>query len=138
MTRNEPDRKSRSDVERQRAAWRDALPAVAVLAMAAGAMVALDARGPSAGTAVWGVLLLAATGLLVRAELRSLGRADEYQRRLQLEALAVGFAVVVLLLLVAGLLDAARLMEPRQGMQVSFIGGVLAWEGTRAVKARRA
>ena len=72
------------------------------------------------------------------AEVRSLRRADEYQRLQQLEALAVGFGVVVMLLLVTSLLAAAQVMDPRQGMQISFIGGLLAWEGVRAVKARKA
>ncbi len=72
------------------------------------------------------------------AEVRSLRRADEYQRLLQLQAYAVGFAVVVLLLQVASLLAAAELMDSRQGMQISFIGGLLAWAGVRAVKAGKA
>ncbi|SNS28021.1 hypothetical protein SAMN06893096_10341 [Geodermatophilus pulveris] len=57
--------------------------------------------------------MLAAGGLGRWAEVRSLRRADEYQRLLQLQALAVGLAVRVLLL-VAGLLAAAQLVEPQQ------------------------
>jgi hypothetical protein len=71
------------------------------------------------------------------AELRSLQRADEYQRMLQLQALAVGFAVVVVLLQVVSLLVAAQLMDARQGLQISFIGGLMAWLGVRALKARK-
>ena len=71
------------------------------------------------------------------AELRSLQRADEYQRMLQLQALAVGFAVVVVLLQVVSLLVAAQLMDARQGLQISFIGALMAWLGVRALKARK-
>ena len=82
--------------------------------------------------------MLAGAGLTMRAEVRSLRRADEYQRLLQLQALAVGFAVLVVLLLIAGLLAAAQLMEPQQSMPLSLVGGVLAWLGVRAVQARKA
>ena len=138
MAVTQSSRESRSDVERKRAAWRDALPGLAVLALAAVAMFVFDVPGPNAGTGVWAVLMLAATGLLMWAEVRSLQRADEYQRMLQLQALAVGFAVVVVLLQVASLLVAAQLMDARQGLQISFIGGLVAWLGVRALKARKA
>jgi hypothetical protein len=114
------------------------LPGLAVLALAAVAMFVFDDPGPNVGTGVWAVLMLAATGLLMWAEVRSLQRADEYQRMLQLQALAVGFAVVVVLLQVASLLVAAQLMDARQGLQISFIGGLVAWLGVRALKARKA
>ena len=71
------------------------------------------------------------------AELRSLQRADEYQRMLQLQALAVGFAVVVVLLQVVSVLVAAQLMDGRQGLQISFLGGLAGWLGVRALKARK-
>jgi len=44
---------------------------------------------------------------------------------------------VVLLTLAGGLFDAAGLGDPRQSLQISFIGGILAWEGALAVKTRR-
>ena len=138
MTEHEPVRNSRSDMERTRAAWRDALPVTAVLGLAVVAMFVFDHPGLNAGTVVWAVLLLTAGGLGIWAEVRSLRRADEYQRLQQLQAHAVGFGVVVMLLLVVSLLAAAQLMDPRQGMQISLIGGLLAWEVIRAVKARKA
>jgi hypothetical protein len=103
MAANERSRESRSDVERTRAAWRDALPGLAVLALAAVAMFVFDVPGPNAGTGVWAVLMLAATGLFMWAEVRSLQRADEYQR-----------------------------------LQISFLGGLVAWLGVRALQARKA
>ncbi len=138
MTEREPVRNSRSDVDRTRAAWRDAALGFVVLALAAVAMFVFDDPGLNAGTAIWAGLMLVGTGLYVWAEVRILRRADEYQRLLQLQAYAVGFAVVVLLLQAASLLAAAELMDPRQGMQISFIGGLLAWAGVRAVKAGKA
>ncbi len=137
MAANQSSRESRSELERKRAAWRDALPGLAVLALAVVAMFVFDDPGPNAGTGIWAVLMLAATGLFMWAELRSMQRADEYQRLLQLQALAVGFAVVVLLLQVASLLVAAQLMDARQGLQISFLGGLMGWLGVRALKARK-
>jgi hypothetical protein len=137
MAAHQSSRESRSDVDRTRAAWRDALPGLAVLALAAVAMFAFDDPGPNAGTGIWAVLMLAATGLFMWAEVRSLQRADEYQRMLQLQALAVGFAVVVVLLQVASLLVATQLMDARQGLQISFLGGLAGWLGVRALKARK-
>ena len=75
---------------------------------------------------------------LVWAQLRSLRRADEYQRIAQLEAMAVGFATMIVLALVGGLLDAAGIGDPRQSLQITFIGGTLAWIAAGAVKARAA
>src|SRR3712207_39095 len=137
MTGNERSRESYSDVERTRAAWRDAIPGLAVLALAVGAMFVFDDPGPNAGTGIWAVLMLAATGLFMWAEVRSLQRADEYQRLLQLQALAVGFAVVVVLLQAASVLVAAQVMDARQGLQISFVGGLVGWLGVRALKARK-
>ncbi len=137
MAAHQSSRESRSELERKRAAWRDALPGLAVLALAVLAMFVFDDPGPDAGTGIWAVLMLAATGLFMWAVVRSLQRADEYQRMLQLQALAVGFAVVVVLMQVASLLVAAQLMDARQGLQITFLGGLAAWLGARALQARK-
>jgi hypothetical protein len=42
------------------------------------------------------------------------------------------------LLLVAGPLAAAQLVEPRQSLPLSLVGGVPAWPAVRAVQARKA
>jgi positive regulator of sigma E activity len=76
-------------------------------------------------------------GLLVRAEVRRLRRADEYQRTQQLESLALAYVVVVVLLFGAGLLDSLGVGDARVSLQVSFIGGVLAWSLARMVSERR-
>jgi len=58
---------------------------------------------------------------------RSLGRADEFQRVAQLEALAVGFGVAMFLSLVGGLLVGAGAGTGAQFLQITFIGGIVAW-----------
>jgi hypothetical protein len=73
---------------------------------------------------------------LIWAQLRNLRRADEYQRVMQLEAMSIGFGVVLTLSLVGGLLDAAGLGSSMQSLQVTFIAGVLAWVCALAVKLR--
>jgi hypothetical protein len=69
-------------------------------------------------------------------QLRSVRRADEYQRVILLEAMSIGFAFVLILSLAGGLLDAAGLGDPAQSLQITFIAGVLAWVGALAVKLR--
>jgi hypothetical protein len=105
------------------------------------AMAAADPSPAAVMSCARGLATLPATqtpDTLVRpVGVRSLQRADEYQRLLQLQALAVGFAVVVVLLQVASVLVAAQLMDARQGLQISFLGGLVAWLGVRALKARK-
>jgi hypothetical protein len=43
----------------------------------------------------------------------------------------------MVLLQVASLLVAAQLMDARQGLQISFLGGLAGWLGVRALKARK-
>ena len=73
---------------------------------------------------------------LMWTQLRSLRRADEYQRVVQLEAMAIGFGAVLLLSFTGGLLDAAGMGNPAQSLQVTFIGGVLVWVGALALTTR--
>jgi len=51
-------RKSGTDLEQERAVWRDLVPAIGVLAVAFGAMFATDADGPSFASAAWSILTL--------------------------------------------------------------------------------
>lgn len=73
---------------------------------------------------------------LMWTQLRSLRRADEFQRIGQLEAMAIGFGAVLLLSFMGGLLDAAGMENPNLSLQVTFIGGVLVWVGALAIKTR--
>lgn len=86
---------------------------------------------------VWSLLNLAPALWIVRAVVRSLRRADEYQRRRQLEALAIGFGVLMVGIYTAGLLEAAGLGVLRQSVQISFIGSTLIWIGALLYKTQR-
>ena len=135
----DPKRKSSSDVARQRAFFGDVAPAMAVLVVAQGSLLLLDPDGgASTWNVVWSLLPMVPAGWLVWAQLRSLRRADEYQRVLQLQAMAIGFAAVILLAMLGGLLDAAGIGNPAQSLQITFIAGVLTWIGALGVLTWRA
>ncbi len=137
MSDDAAERSSRSDRERQHAASRDVWPGMGLLIAAFAVMLATDPGGWSAGNAAYALLMVLGFGLLVRAEVRRLRRADEYQRTQQLESLALAYVVVVVLLFGAGLLDSLGVGDARISLQVSFIGGVLAWSAAGAVRGRR-
>ena len=133
MQKTERVRRSASDVARDRATVRDMVPGLVALVLLQGSLILADPDGDASGwTLVWSLLPLVPALWLIWAQWRSLRRADEYQRILQLEALAFGFAVVVVISLTAGLLDGAGIGDPAQLLQITFIGGVLAWIGALA------
>jgi hypothetical protein len=133
------ERKSGSDVARYRAAVRDTMPALVTLVVVQGSLVLLDPDGGASGwNLLWSVLPLVPALRLVWAQLRSLRRADEYQRIVQLEAMAIGFGTVIVLSLAGGLLDGAGIGDPRQSLQVTFILGILAWIAALAIKTWQA
>ena len=132
-------RKSSSDVARDRAAVRDMAPAMVTLVVLQGSLNLLDPNGPvTPWYVVWSLSPLLPALWLVWAQLRSLRRADEYQRIMQLEAMAIGFGAVIMLSLAGGLLDGAGIGDPRQWLQVTSIVGVLAWAGALTIKTSRA
>ena len=103
---------------------------MAVLVVVQGSLLILDPDGgASAWSLVWCLLPMVPATWLVWAQLRSLRRADEYQRTLQLQAMSIGFAAVILLALLGGLLDAAGIGNAAQSLQITFIAGVLTWIG---------
>jgi hypothetical protein len=133
------ERKSSSDVARDRAAVRDMVPPLVTMMALQGNLILLDLHGPkTVWYLVWSFSPLLPLLWLVWVQLRSLRRADEYQRVIQLEAMAIGFGTVILLSQAGGLLDGARMGDPRQSLQVTFVGGVLAWVGALLIKTRRA
>src|SRR4249920_1735711 len=139
MYTTDGERRSSSDVARDKAMMRDIAPGLVVLVVTQGSLVILDPDGQaSAWNVVWALLPLIPASWLVWAQLRSLKRADEFQRIIQLESLSIGFGVAIMLALLGGLLDAAGIGDPRQSLQVTFIVGVLAWIGALAVKTVRA
>jgi len=139
MAETEGERKSTSDAARERAALRDMVPAVVLLIVVQGSLLLLDPDGgASTANVVWSLLPMVPALWLVWAQLRSLRRADELQRIVQLEAMSIGFGATLLLALLGGLLDAAGIGDPRQSLQITFIGGMLAWLGALGVAAARA
>lgn len=139
MDGTERERKSTSDAARERAALRDMVPAVVLLIVVQASLVLLDPDGgASTANVVWSLLPMVPALWLVWAKLRSLRRADELQRIVQLEAMSIGFGATLLLALLGGLLDAAGIGDPRQSLQITFIGGMLAWLGALGVAGARA
>lgn len=136
MTNRSENRTSRVEIERARAAWRDSVPIGVAMVAAVAAFAVTDANDPG-DTVIWTVPMLALLGLGLRAEVRDLRRADEYQRTLLLEALALGFVVVMVLLFLGGLFTAAGVGDARVWLNVSFIGGILGWSAIKAVRTRR-
>lgn len=133
------ERKSLSDVARSHAAVRDMVPGVVTLLIAQGSLVLLDLDGGASGlNLLWSLLPLVPAGWLIWTQLRSLRRADEFQRVVELEAMAIGFASVIVLALAGGRLNGAGIGDPRQSLQVTFILGVLAWIGALGIKTWQA
>jgi hypothetical protein len=132
-----PERLSISDTRRNRAALRQAVPAVLALCIIQGTLLAFDPEvDASAWARVWSFLPLMPAIWLVWGQVQVVRRADEFQRVAQLEAMSIGFAVTIMLAFVGGLLDGADMGDSRQSLQVTFIGGVVAWLVALAVRSR--
>jgi hypothetical protein len=136
MTEHTGAGKSRAEIERRRAARRDNVPIGVAVAAAVAALAVSDPNDPG-DTVIWAVPMLALLGLALRGELRDLRRADEYERTLLLESLALGFVVVIVLLFVGALFASGGVGDPRVWLSVSFIGGLLGWSAIKAVRTRR-
>lgn len=67
---------------------------------------------------------------------RAARRADEYLRKIQLESMAVAFAVVLVALQVATVLDAAGVVALHQLSRLILIGGVTLWLGLADLRTR--
>ncbi|MCX4515957.1 hypothetical protein OHA27_38255 [Streptomyces sp. NBC_01619] len=137
MEKSLENRQSRSDMVRARAWFLDWSPALIALVLLS--LVAELGLFGSAGSwkLFWSLLNLAPGLWIVRAVVRSLRRADEYQRRCQLEALAIGFGVLVMALFTVGLLQAAGVGDLRHLVQISFIGSILIWIAALLLKTPR-
>src|SRR5256714_4385287 len=111
----------------RRAVLIDGLPVstLGVVALALG-----SSPNQSATQKAWWIATAAAFTLAVAwALLRAFRRADEYLRKIQLESMAIGFAVVLVALQVATLLDSAGVIQLHQLAQPIVIGGVPHWPG---------
>jgi hypothetical protein len=130
-------RQSSSERIRARAQIRDWLPALILLgALAAIAELGLFGANGS-GKLLWSLLNLVPALWIVRAVVRSLRRADEYQRLAQLQSLAIGFGTLMMAIFTAGLLDAAGVGNLRQSVQIAFIGSTLVWIAALLIKTQR-
>lgn len=137
MEKSQENRQSRSDMARTRAWLLDWLPAGIGLVLLS-LILEFDLFGSAGSWKLFWLLLNLAPGLwVVRAVIRSLRRADEYQRRCQLEALAIGFGVLVMAIYTVGFLQAADVGDLRQQVQISFIGSILVWIAALLLKTLR-
>ena len=129
-----------STLERRqnRAALRDAVPAVVLLVALEVIVASLDLHAESNPWHLAVALSPLVAGIwLAWVQVRAVRRSDEYQRVLHLEALSVGFAVAMLVAMTGGLLSAVDVGSDAQFLQLTFITGILAWVGTLAVLTRR-
>ncbi len=107
-------------------------------AMAAAA--SLTAASPdvhaNAWNLVWWLSPVVFIVWIMLAGVQSFRRADEYQQRVQLESLAVGFLAAMIAAIVFLLLEGARIHTSSAGEWV-FLAGLFAWAGTLSVKSLR-
>ncbi|HEX2314847.1 MAG TPA: hypothetical protein VHJ17_13985 [Thermomonospora sp.] len=126
----------RVEREQARQAWRDWIPALVTL----GALAVVDEAGwfgaDGSARLAWSLANVVPGLLIGRAFWRGLRRADEYQRVLQLEAMAIGFAVLLSGVFVAGLLDAAGTGDLRRSVQIAFVGSVAACVAALELRGR--
>jgi hypothetical protein len=129
---------SNSDTRRAHEAFGDVLPALALLIVTQGSLIWLDPGRPTSALGVgWAMSPLLAVAWLAWSQLRVVRRADELQRIVQLEAMAIGFGVMSTALIGVGLLHAAELGDLAQQTQIALIVGVLAWIAVLAVRMNR-
>jgi hypothetical protein len=130
MTSTTPERDSRSDVTRKRAAARDLVPGLVVLVVAEGTLIAWDPGATSSGWhLLWSLSPLVGIALLAWGQVRVLRRSDEWERLRQLTAMSMGFAVLAVGLAVVGVLQAAGIGDVAQLVQITFFAGIAAWVG---------
>lgn len=110
---------------------------IALLALQATYVIVDPGSDPDGVTRAWLILPILPVLWIAWAMVRTLRRADEYQRTLQLQAMAVGFGTTLVLALVGGLLDAAGIGDPRQSLQITAIVSTLAWVGMLVVSSQR-
>ena len=139
MSLHHEERKSASDVARQRAASRDLLPGLAVLVASELSLILLS-PDPSAGGwhLAWALSPLIGIGLLIWAQIRILGRSDERERVDELAAMSIGFGVVIAALAAVGVLQAAEIGDIRQQLQLTTGIGIAAWIVASLLFKRRA
>lgn len=97
-----------------------------------------DTGGEVGWRLLWWLVPMIPIGLVIRAVFRALGRSDEYQRRLQLEGMSVGFAASMSAALLFGLLGIQVDLLPRSvELWVVFSVGMLSWAVAVAIRSTR-
>ena len=103
-------------------------------------LVALSLGSTPATTLTGRALWVSVTALFVLAVVvvvyRAFRRADEYQRRIQLESMAIAFGAVLVALQIAGLLAVSGVGNLRESFQLIIIGGILVWQGVADLRTR--
>lgn len=132
------ERKSASDVIRERAAFRELAPGLVALLITEGTLLIADPEATSSGWHLaWSLSPLLAIAMLAWGQTRVLRRADERERLQQLTAMAIGFGVFAVLLAAAGVLQSADIGNAVQQTQVVFIAGIVTWVAALGILARR-
>jgi uncharacterized membrane protein len=128
MTTTPTDKRaSRSDRRRARADMRRIVPALVGFFVVEGT---LDVFNPDGSASVWNLIWSLSPMVFVvwfvAATLKSVRCADEYQRRVHLESMAVGFGAMMVVAVASSLLDAGRVIH------ISSTGGYVLYAGTIA------
>ena len=116
---------SRGDRHRARAYLRDFLPGMALYLVMVPAVLAWgDLRGAHQLRLVWALAPLVPALWTVWAIARHLRRVDEYQQRLLLSGVAIGFAAAMVACVGAGFLALAGVAQPFPGASIWFVFAV--------------
>jgi hypothetical protein len=128
------DEESDADRAARRAVIIDGIP---VIIVGSAALTLGSSPDPTDGRQIlWVSVSVIFILAVLWALVRSFRRADEYQRRIQLESMAVAFAAVLVALQIAGLLAAIGVGELRQSVQLIIIGGILTWQLVADLRTR--
>jgi hypothetical protein len=141
MTASGEKRHSHSDLARRRADVRAITPpAAAFVAACVCAFIFAPNGGKSTGGVILWCLPMAFFLWLVAAGIRSFRRADELQQRVQLEAMAVGFAAAMITAVLFLTIEAAPIkvhgLLGSDAGGLIFTAGYVGWAGTLWFRSR--
>jgi len=129
--------RSEGDRARSRAYQLEFWPGILAYAVVlTGVLLWGDLEGDSPLRFLWAVLPVIPALWIVRAVLRHVGRIDDYQRVLLLQALGGGFAVAMIASVTMAFLEIAGLTVPGVGW-IIYSAGMLGWIITGAVVGRQ-
>ena len=139
MTPMNDHRHSSNELARRRAASRDLAPGMVVLVVSQCSLIASDPDASAGGwQLLWALSPLIGIALLTSAQVRMLGRSDERERAIELSAMAIAFGVVITALATLGVLQAAKIGDIRQQLQITTVLGIAAWVVASALLKHRA